>query len=228
MSRMPERSERHFRWAGSLGKAVVGALMRTVRFHTHREERVIETRAAGTPVLYVFWHGSLLPLVYHHREQGIVVLVSEHSDGEYIARILERYGFATARGSSTRGAVKGLKALIRAGRSGRDLAVTPDGPKGPPQEFKPGALLAARATGVAVVAIGVGITRAWELNSWDRFSVPKPFSSIHLHYSEPRVIPRDASEADMERFVADVSAELGRTHASAQAAAGVSPRNQTT
>jgi len=220
---MPERSERHFRWAATLGKGVVSLLMRTVRFHTDGEDRVIATRAAGTPVLYVFWHGSLLPLVYHHREQGIVVLVSEHSDGEYIARILERYGFDTARGSSTRGAVKGLKSLIRAGRSGKDLGVTPDGPKGPRFEFKPGALLAARATGVAVVAIGVGVSRAWELNSWDRFTVPKPLSAVHLHYSEPRVIPRDASQADMDRFVTDVSSELGRVHANARAAAGVEP-----
>ncbi len=220
MSGKRGRSERHFRWAGLFGKATLGILMRTLRFRTHGEDGVKRTRASGTPVLYVFWHGSLLPLVHHHRDQGITVLVSEHQDGEYITRILERNGFATARGSSTRGAVKGLKALIRAGRGGHDLAVTPDGPRGPRFEFKPGALLAARATGVAVVAIGVGVSREWQLRSWDRFSVPKPFAAVHLRYSTPRVIPRDSSDEEMARITQEVAATLGRVQAEARRAAG--------
>lgn len=219
------RRERRFRWAGLLGKALLDALFFTVRFRTHGTAPVEACRDAGRPLLFVFWHGTLLPLVYLHRRQGVVVLVSEHADGEYITRIIQRYGFATARGSSSRGAVRGLKALIRAGRAGSDLAVTPDGPRGPARIFKPGALLAARAAGVPVVTVAVGVSRAWRLGSWDGFLVPKPFSVVSVRYGDPVPVPSYASDDELEALAGRLQAQLldsaERAHREATGRSGV-------
>jgi lysophospholipid acyltransferase (LPLAT)-like uncharacterized protein len=146
--------------------------------------------------------------VHHHRNEGIVVLVSEHSDGEYIARVIHQHGFGTTRGSSTRGAVKGLKGILRAAREGKDLAFTPDGPKGPRHVFKAGAVVAAQLTGLPIVPIGLGADRAWYLKSWDRFMIPKPFSRLTIHYGSPRWVPRDASESVIRETTADLENEL--------------------
>src|SRR5690606_37263648 len=133
-------SELRYETAGVLGTGLVAALFATTRLRREGAEHFERFRASGTPIVFVFWHGQLLPLVHYHRRQGIVVLVSEHVDGEYITRVIRRNGFGAVRGSSTRGGTKGLKALVRAARAGHDLALTPDGPRGPHGVFKAGAL----------------------------------------------------------------------------------------
>ena len=194
--------------AGILGQGLVGSLFLTVRVETMGEDRLRPFRDAGTPVIFVFWHGRLLPLVYVHRYQRAVVLVSEHGDGEYMTRILERFGFGTVRGSSTRGGVRGLKGLIRAARQGYDLAVTPDGPRGPNRALKPGALTVARMTGLPLIPIGVGASAAWRADSWDRFLVPRPFSRVRIAYGEPCFVSRNAGEAEVERAARTVTQSL--------------------
>ncbi|MEZ4414618.1 MAG: lysophospholipid acyltransferase family protein [Gemmatimonadota bacterium] len=198
---------------------MLDVLLFTTRYRTVGVDRVEQARAAGQPLMFVFWHGRLLPLVYLHRDEGVVVLVSEHDDGEYITRIIRRYGFATTRGSSTRGGVRGLKGLIRAGRAGSDLAITPDGPKGPAREFKPGALLAARASGLPVVPVAVGVSRSWRLKSWDGFVIPKPFSRIHVHYGAPVSVGAQATDEDLRGLAAQLQAELAALTERAEAAA---------
>jgi len=165
-------------------------------------------RHRGEPVIFVFWHGQLLPLIHYHRNEGIVVLVSDHSDGEYVTRVILRHGFGAARGSSTRGGVKGMKGILRAVRAGRDLAFTPDGPKGPRHVFKWGALTAAQLSGAPVIPVAVGADRAWYLNSWDRFMIPKPLSSLRIRYAPPRWVHRDSSEEELRRIAADLEKEL--------------------
>ena len=137
------------------GRYVLQALFRTLHVERTGHHVLPRLEKEGTPVIFVFWHGRLLPLVHAHRRKGTAVLVSEHGDGEYIARIIQRYGFQTVRGSSTRGRVRGLRGLIRAARRGHDLAVTPDGPRGPNRSVKAGALIVARLTGLPVIPVGV-------------------------------------------------------------------------
>jgi lysophospholipid acyltransferase (LPLAT)-like uncharacterized protein len=193
---------------GPLGAAFVSGLLATTRVERIDAENFMHFRRRGTPVIFVFWHGNLLPLVHYHRHQGIVVLVSEHSDGERIARILARRGFGTVRGSSTRGGVRGLRALVRAAREGKDLALTPDGPRGPRGEFKPGALAVARMTGLPLIPLAVTAEPSWALGSWDRFMVPKPFAKVRIQYLPPRLVTRDASRAELEELAAGLGAEL--------------------
>ncbi|MGE0161019.1 MAG: lysophospholipid acyltransferase family protein [Gemmatimonadales bacterium] len=193
---------------GVAGAALVSALLSTTSVERIGVENFTHFRRRGTPVIFVFWHGNLLPLVHYHRHEGIVVLVSEHADGERIARILMRRGFATVRGSSTRGGARGLRDLVRAARAGRDLALTPDGPRGPRGEFKPGALAAARITGLPVIPLAVAASPAWSLGSWDRFLVPKPFAKVQIQYLPPRLVTRDASRSELEALAAGLGSEL--------------------
>ncbi len=195
-----------FETAGVLGAGLVGALFMTTRVERIGTENYRHFRREGKPVIFVFWHGQLLPLVHCHRREGIVVLVSEHDDGEYITRVIERNGFGTVRGSSRRGASKGLKGLVRAARAGNDLALTPDGPRGPVGVFKPGALAAAQLTGLPIVPLAVGASSGWRFRSWDGFLVPKPLSRVWLEYLPARFVRRDADRAELAR----ISTEIGR------------------
>jgi hypothetical protein len=197
-----------FHAAGVLGMGLMGGLFTTTRVTREGADHYLRYRREGQNVVFVFWHGQLLPLVHYHRHEGIVVLVSEHADGEYITRIVERLGFRTARGSSTRGGSRGLRELIRAARQGRDLALTPDGPRGPARVFKPGALVAAQLTGLPVVLVAAAASSAWTFESWDRFLVPRPLSRIRIVYGEPVHVPRDADDADIEALAAQLGARL--------------------
>lgn len=201
-------SELRFESAGVLGTGLVAGLFMTTRVERIGVEHYLQFREVGQPIMFVFWHGQLLPLVHYHRHEGIVVLVSEHDDGEYVTRVIHRHGFGTVRGSSTRGGSKGLKGLVRAAKQGRDLAVTPDGPKGPPGVFKPGALAAAQMCGLPVVPIALTASAGYRLGSWDGFLLPRPFSRIRIEYLEPRMIPRDASREDLDRIAKEIGAAL--------------------
>jgi lysophospholipid acyltransferase (LPLAT)-like uncharacterized protein len=203
-------SELKFEAVGVLGLGLLGALCTTIRMERVGDEHYLRFRREGKPVVFVFWHGQMLPLVYAHRGEGVVVLVSEHADGEYITQVIRRHGFGTVRGSSTRGATQGLRGLIREARAGRDLALTPDGPKGPAGEFKAGALAVAQVTGLPVIPLAAGATSAWHFSSWDGFMVPRPFSRVRIVYGEPRWVSREAGREALDGMAEELGRELDR------------------
>jgi lysophospholipid acyltransferase (LPLAT)-like uncharacterized protein len=185
--------------AGFAGESALNALLGTVRFRV-----MTPGPPAGKPVIYTLWHGRLLPLTYFHRNQRITTLISRSADGEYIARVVERWGYATARGSSSRGGSSGLREMIQAARHGSSLAITPDGPRGPRQKLKPGVLNAAQLSGLPLLPMSGAASRAWWIEGWDRFLIPKPFSTMFVRYAEPIYIPRDATSADLLVFEREV------------------------
>lgn len=196
-------SERRLRWIVRVGSWVIRLLGASWRIRLVNDTPSTVVRRAKQPVIFALWHGEMLPLLYHHRAQGVAVLISEHRDGELIARIAERFGFRTIRGSSSRGATRALVGLVRALEAGHDVAITPDGPRGPARSFAPGALVAAQRGGVPVIPMAVTATRAWRLRSWDRFLIPKPFSRVTIAYGDPtRMNVESAREAaaETERF----------------------------
>ena len=205
---------------GIAGAGLVRGLHATSRFTTEGSEHWTPLREAGRPWVFIIWHGTMLSPIWRHRGEGVIALVSEHRDGEYITRVLDRLGYGTARGSSTRGGTKGLRGLLRAARSGRTLAVTPDGPRGPAERMKPGALVAAQRGGMPLVPVGVGISRAWRLNSWDRFAIPKPFARIHMVYGEPIEVPADADTDRLDRLSLEVEAAMRDVTGRARAKVG--------
>jgi lysophospholipid acyltransferase (LPLAT)-like uncharacterized protein len=216
-------SEARFWAAGFFGGMVMGGLFSTVRFRSEGDESYRRFRREGTPVIFSAWHGQLLPLAYRHRDEGVVALVSEHADGEYLVRLIERIGFRTVRGSSTRGGIQGLKGLIREVREGHDLTITVDGPRGPAREFKPGALLAAQTTRAPIVPVGAACSAAWHFDSWDRFMVPKPLSTVRIAYGKPTWIERDADRTALDAAARALGAEMNDLSARCEAMLRGSP-----
>jgi lysophospholipid acyltransferase (LPLAT)-like uncharacterized protein len=191
-------SERKIRWIVRAGSAVLRALAITWRMREHNGAVYRTALATNQRVIYTLWHGELLPLLWQHRREGVAVLISEHRDGEIIARIAEGLGYATVRGSTSKGASRALIGLVRAVESGRNVAVTPDGPRGPAHVFAPGAAIAAQRSGVPIIPVRASATRAWRLKSWDKFLIPKPFARVDVHYGALTPVqtdtPREAAE----------------------------------
>lgn len=185
------------------GGGVIRALAATWRYRVVDGDRLTSLRAARTPIVFTLWHGQMLPLLWHHRNEGVAVLVSEHKDGEVIARVLQLMGYNLIRGSTSRGAGRALLGLVRTLRAGNDVAVTPDGPRGPRHEFAPGAAIAANRAGAPVLPTVAHVDRYWQLRTWDAFIIPKPFARITVAYGEPSLV-----EANTPREAADASARL--------------------
>jgi lysophospholipid acyltransferase (LPLAT)-like uncharacterized protein len=213
-------SELRYAAAGRIGTAAIAALMTGVRFETENEPEH-GLRQRGEPLLGLCWHGHLLVFAYHHRHAGLATLISQSRDGEYIARVTERWGYTVVRGSSSRGGSSALRDMVRLLRAGHSLAVTPDGPRGPRRRLKPGALLAARLSGVPVLPTAAAATHAWWLGGWDRFLVPKPLARVRLVYGEARMIPRDADDAMLAAIGQEIEDELNELTVRAERALGV-------
>jgi lysophospholipid acyltransferase (LPLAT)-like uncharacterized protein len=203
---------RRARLTAFAGRALLRALAATWRIRIRNREATDELRAGGTPIVFAFWHGDMLPLLWQHRDEGVAILISSHRDGEIIARTAQSFGFRTVRGSSSRGAGRALLGLVRELEAGREVAVTPDGPRGPAGRFAPGALVAAHRAGCPIVPVAVHAASAWRLKSWDRFLIPKPFTRVTVAYGPPTWVQassaRDASEEArrFETLLADAGA----------------------
>jgi lysophospholipid acyltransferase (LPLAT)-like uncharacterized protein len=204
------RANLKFALAGVVGAAFLRFLFSTIRIRVEGGEMLRTLRKEGQPFILVLWHGQILAPIHLHRGENITILVSEHADGEYIARVLQRLGLRTVRGSSTRGGTKGLRDLLRAARAGSSLAVTPDGPRGPRHVFKEGALVPARIHGLPVIPIGMAASRARVLGSWDRFVIPAPFSTVQVAYGSPVTIGRDADDRAMAEHARALEEEMVR------------------
>lgn len=139
----------------------------------------------GEGFVGIFWHGRLLMIPFIYPGSAMHVLISTHRDGEIIARVMERFGFRLVRGSSKKGGTAALKEMVRLLRDNKDVAITPDGPKGPREVVKPGVAQVARLTGKAVIPMAFSASRAWRMGSWDRFLIPKPFSRGVYVVGEP-------------------------------------------
>lgn len=184
--------------AAVIGAAVsplVGTLCRTLRWREDGRQHYDAVLRSGRPPILAFWHGRILPAIYYFRRRGIVVITSRNFDGEWIARVIRRYGFGTARGSSSRGGVRALVQLRRDLAGGREVAFTLDGPRGPARVAQPGALWLAGATRHPVLPFHIETEKHWNLSSWDRTQVPKPFTRAAIAFGEPLAVPSTADEA---------------------------------
>lgn len=198
-ARLDRRSDswwkrRRVGFLASLATFIVHALGLTWRVRYEGGEEWAALRAEGKPVILAVWHGELLPLVWGHRNEPISILVSTHADGEIITRVLMSLGFDTVRGSSSRGGARALLEMVRLLRDGRDLAITPDGPRGPRRVFAAGAAVAAMRAGAPVVGVGALVNSAWQLRSWDRLVIPKPFARVTIRYAPPTYVEASSSK----------------------------------
>lgn len=180
-----ERRERKVRRTERLVSFVVGLLAPTWRLEFSRTDQLPWGASPTRPIIFSMWHGELLPILWAHRAKGIVGMVSEHGDGELLARIISRWGYRLVRGSTTRGAGRVLLAFVRELRAGHVGMLTPDGPRGPAGVPQAGVLLASVQSGAPIITVRCEVSRAWRLRSWDRFMIPKPFARLRIVYGEP-------------------------------------------
>jgi lysophospholipid acyltransferase (LPLAT)-like uncharacterized protein len=192
----------------AVGYPLISALGRTLRWRVAGREHFDGVIASGRQPIMSFWHGRILPGTLYFRDRGIVVITSENFDGEWIARIIRRFGFGTARGSTSRGGMKALIQLKREMEKGRPAAFTLDGPRGPARVAQPGAVWLAKATGNPMLPFHMEASRHWTLGSWDATQIPKPFSAIAVAIGEPLWVSADASEAQLEDKRLELEARL--------------------
>jgi hypothetical protein len=182
----------------SVGYRLAATLGSTLRWRTEGLEHYDRIVAGGRQPVMAFWHGRILPATIFFRGRGIVVITSENFDGEWIAGIIERFGYDTARGSTSRGGRRALLQLVRDMEAGRPAGFTVDGPRGPARVAQPGAVWLAKATGNPVLPFHLEADRHWTLGSWDRTQIPKPFAAVALVVGEPFVVPADADDNGIE------------------------------
>jgi lysophospholipid acyltransferase (LPLAT)-like uncharacterized protein len=181
-----------------LGYPLINALGHTLRWRVEGLQHFEAIVASGRQPVMGFWHGRILPATYYFRRRGIVVITSENFDGEWIARIIERFGYGTARGSTTRGGRKAMRQLVRDMRAGRPAGFTLDGPRGPAQVAQPGAVWLAAATGNPLLPFHLEASSYWSMRSWDRTQIPKPFSTVALVVGEPIEVAKDLRDDVLE------------------------------
>ncbi|MGC2401365.1 MAG: lysophospholipid acyltransferase family protein [Acidobacteriaceae bacterium] len=199
---------------------LVAFLLRVLN-RTLRYEVVVEPGAqpATPPALQVwcFWHRCLIPCAcYFHGKFQLAVLISNSFDGELIARTIERLGFLTARGSSTRSGGSGLWSLAKAVNRGNGAVFTADGPRGPVYKVKPGAIKLAQLTGYSIGIFYAHPQKAWQLRSWDRFLIPRPFSRVAISWGRPVEVPQTDDPTMMEAKRLEVEAALERARLNAE------------
>jgi lysophospholipid acyltransferase (LPLAT)-like uncharacterized protein len=177
-----------------IASPLIGALCRTLTWHVDGAEYYDAAVRSGRQPILAFWHGRILPSLYYFRHRRIVVITSQNFDGEWIARIITRFGYGTARGSTSRGGARALVQMRRDLAEGRPVAFTVDGPRGPARVAQAGAAWLAGATGHPIVPFHVEADRFWTTGSWDRAQIPRPFATIRVAIGAPFTIDGTSEE----------------------------------
>jgi lysophospholipid acyltransferase (LPLAT)-like uncharacterized protein len=181
---------------------------KTVKVETEGTEHYEAVERAGKLPIICFWHNRIFLGTYFHRDRRIVVITSQSFDGEYIARFIQRFGFGAIRGSSTRGGVGALVEMVRLMKNGLATAFSIDGPKGPVYVAKSGACLLAKKTGQPILPFLVEAEKFWEIKSWDRLQIPKPFTRARFFYTAPIYVAPDAGEEELEKKLEELQQSL--------------------
>ena len=200
-------------WATTIAVRLIGP---TMKFAVSCEENSpisLEQR----PFVYSFWHQCTFAATYLWQDLDIRVMSSTSFDGEFTARMIRRFGFVPVRGSSSRGAVRGLLGMRKEIEAGYTVAFTIDGPRGPRFVTKPGPVLLARASGVPMAVFHIAIDRKWTLNTWDRLLVPKPFSRALMRVGSLIPVPQDIRSEDVEHYNTLLQSSLDRVKTFAEA-----------
>ena len=187
----------------------VRAVGPTLRFEILGWQHAERAYAAGQRIIWPFWHRCIVPVLWWGRGRGVVVMNSTNFDGQWTRRVIERLGFGTAQGSSTRGGLRGLAVMAQRLDEGKDVGFTIDGPRGPRYIAKPGPAMLARRTGCPIIPFHVGVERGTTIEkSWDLFRVPHLFSRVIFFFAPPIYVPQDAGRELLETKHAEMQHAL--------------------
>ncbi len=195
---------------------IIGPTLRVSISYEDGAQGTVEQR----PVIASFWHACMIPATYICRNLGVRVMSSNSYDGEYMGRVVRKFGFVPVKGSSSRNAVRALLGLRRALEEGWTVAFTIDGPRGPRYKVKPGPVALARSSGVPMSVFHMAVDRAWVLNTWDRLLIPKPFSRVLMRFGQLIPVPASTSDEGLEKYQQELQASLDRVREFAEANVG--------
>ena len=193
-------------WLGYWVIRLIGPTLRVSISFEEGAQATLEQR----PLIASFWHSCMIPATYICRNLGVRVMSSNSYDGEYMGRIIHKFGFVAVKGSSSRNAVRALLGLRRALQDGWTVAFTLDGPRGPRHKVKPGPVALGRASGLALTTFHAAVDNGIVLNSWDKMVIPLPFARVLVRVGKLIRVPANASDEEMERCAAELQATLDR------------------
>lgn len=190
---------------------VIRLLGPTLRYEVLGWQNAERVHASGKRCIWAFWHRVILPIVWWHRNHGVVVMNTTAFDGQWTRKVIEWLGFGTAQGSSSRGGLRGLAVMARRLEEGLDCAFTIDGPRGPRYVAKPGPVMLARKTGCPVMVFHIGVDRGKTFQrTWDHFLLPMPFARAVILFAPPIYVAADATGEQLEAKHAEMQRELER------------------
>ena len=189
-------------------KLLMHLLTAMTRLRAQSLESVAQHRHGGGGLIFAIFHGSHFPTLRAYRNRGAYVITSKSADGEILTRILASFGFKTVRGSSSRGGTRALVDLAKHIKAGSDSAIAVDGPRGPRQEVKPGTILLAKLTGCSIIPSAASLSRYWQVNSWDRYRIPKPGSRAMVVFGKAMTVPPDADDELIEAKRAELQGQM--------------------
>ncbi len=181
-----------------LARWLIRSLRLTMRITYVDFEAYRERLDRGGHIILAFWHGRLMMMPYSYPGRGITILVSQSKDGDLISGVVKGFGIESVRGSSSRGWFAGVKGLLKSVKAGRDVAITPDGPRGPGMKAQMGVVQIARATGLPIIPMSFGASKKKVFSSWDSFVLPYPFSRGVFVCGEPVYVSSAATPEEME------------------------------
>ena len=187
---------------------VIRAICSTLRWEVRGHEHLDSITGSGNRAIFTFWHSCILSATWFWRRRGIVVMSSVSRDADYTGRVVKRFGYGTARGSSTRGGGRALAEMAQCLENGIEVGLTIDGPRGPAYQAKPGAVTLARHTGQAILPFHIAVRSHIAVPSWDRLQLPLPFSRALMLIAKPVYVPREATGEQTAAVQADLQSTL--------------------
>jgi hypothetical protein len=192
-------------------------LCKSLKISIENGEVIDKLKKENRNYVLAFWHGTMLLPWYLHRNMDMAALISKSKDGDLLTRLLKNWNYQVVRGSSSEGGDTALGIMIDFARNKNSLAITPDGPKGPPFKLKAGAVITAKKSGLPLVLLGIGFRNKRILEkSWDKFQVPKFFSSVKVIYSDPIYVERNLSYEQTSDVIKGCEARLNELQKEAE------------
>ncbi len=189
---------------------LIEVLVKTLHIEFHNQQVLDNLERNGEHFILAFWHGTMLLPWHVFKDKKYMGLTSQSKDGNVLAKLLSRWNYVVTRGSSSQGGKVALAIMIDFAKYEGSVMVTPDGPRGPGMKFKAGAVVASQRSESPLVLLGVGYEKKWQLRSWDKFQIPKPFSKVRLVFSQPvrvnKMAQRDEVSMAIEQCDSDLNA----------------------
>lgn len=195
---------------------IVNVLCKTLKIKFINDDVINRIEKDNRYYVLAFWHGTMLVPWYLHRRKNIVALISKSKDGDLLAKILKNWKYQVVRGSSHIGGEVALGILVDYAKNKNSISITPDGPTGPPNKMKAGAIITAKKSGLPVILMSVGIKRKILLRSWDQFQIPKFFSQVNVIYSDPVYVSKNLSYEETSKVIEEYEIKLNEMQKQAE------------